>query len=70
MIEIEAIHLQYLTEYGHGLRETLFYHLYRRTQVYKTRKEMMDALPFISDGAISLDGGMIRGPGVHALGTR
>lgn len=31
---------------------------------------MMDALPFISDGAISLDGGMIRGPGVHALGTR
>ncbi|PKI66805.1 hypothetical protein CRG98_012811 [Punica granatum] len=70
MIEMEATHLQYLTEYGHGLRETLFYHLFRRTQVYKTRAEMMNALPFINDGAISLDGGVIRGPGVYPLGAQ
>ncbi|KAK4758875.1 hypothetical protein SAY87_020176 [Trapa incisa] len=70
MIEIEATHLQYLTECGHGLRETLFYNLFRRTQVYKTRIEMMNALPFISGGAISLDGGMVKGPGLYHLGTR
>lgn len=70
MIDIEATHLQFLTEYGHGIRETLFYHLFRRTQVYKTRTEMVNALPFISDGAISLDGGMIKAPGVYPLGNR
>ncbi|KAK4799569.1 hypothetical protein SAY86_024934 [Trapa natans] len=70
MIELEAVHLQYLTEYGYGLRETLFYNLFRHTQVYKTRTEMVNALPFISDGAISLDGGMVKGPGLYSLGTR
>lgn len=70
MINIDDIHLHFLTPYGHGLRETLFYYLFRHTQVYRTRGDMVNALPFISDGAISLDGGIIRGPGVYLLGNR
>ncbi|KAK1369997.1 hypothetical protein POM88_036089 [Heracleum sosnowskyi] len=55
---------------GHGLRETLFYYLFSRLQVYRTREDMMQALPFIADGALSLDGGIIRSPGVFHLGNR
>ncbi|KAF8015621.1 hypothetical protein BT93_H1210 [Corymbia citriodora subsp. variegata] len=70
MINIETNHLVCLTPNGHGLRETLFYHLFSQTQVYRTRVDMLCARPLISDGAISLDGGIIRGPGVYSLGKR
>ncbi|KAF9667330.1 hypothetical protein SADUNF_Sadunf15G0011600 [Salix dunnii] len=55
---------------GYGLRETLFYNLFSRLQVYKTRKDMVLAIPCISDGAISLDGGMMKGTGIFSLGNR
>ncbi|KAH9673613.1 protein DEFECTIVE IN MERISTEM SILENCING 3 [Citrus sinensis] len=58
------------TASGHGLRETLFYNLFYRLQVYRTRADMLLALPLISDGAISLDGGIIRSSGVFSLGSR
>ncbi|XP_020213831.1 protein DEFECTIVE IN MERISTEM SILENCING 3 isoform X3 [Cajanus cajan] len=38
-------------------------------QIYKTRDEMLLALPCIRDGALSLDGGMIRKCGMFALGS-
>ncbi|KAI3783434.1 hypothetical protein L1987_42516 [Smallanthus sonchifolius] len=69
MIHIDDANLFYLTHDGNGLRETLFYTLFSRLQVYKTRAEMVQALPCIYDGAISLDGGMIKGNGVYSLGT-
>ena len=67
---LEFINLFFLTGSGHGLRETLFYNLFSRVQVYKTREDMAFSLPCISDGAISLDGGMIKGAGVFSLGNR
>ncbi|XP_076894201.1 protein DEFECTIVE IN MERISTEM SILENCING 3-like [Bidens hawaiensis] len=70
MIHIDDANLFYLTSDGNGLRETLFYTLFSRLQVYKTRAEMVQALPCIYDGAVSLDGGIIKGNGVYSLGTR
>ncbi|XP_058781451.1 protein DEFECTIVE IN MERISTEM SILENCING 3-like [Vicia villosa] len=70
MIHIDTVNLFCVTPSGFGLRETLFYNLFSRLQVYKTRAEMMQALPFITDGALSLDGGMIRSCGVFSLGKR
>ncbi|KAJ0719233.1 hypothetical protein HanOQP8_Chr08g0287031 [Helianthus annuus] len=70
MIHIDDTNLFYLTNDGNGLRETLFYTLFSRLQVYKSRTEMIQALPCIYDGAVSLDGGMIKGNGVYSLGTR
>ncbi|KAF2323838.1 hypothetical protein GH714_000439 [Hevea brasiliensis] len=56
--------------HGYGLRETLFYNLFSRLQVYKSREDMLLALPCITDGAISLDGGMIKATGLFSLGNR
>ncbi|XP_074281633.1 protein DEFECTIVE IN MERISTEM SILENCING 3-like [Silene latifolia] len=70
MVHIDRSHLYSLTSSGCGLRETLFYNLFSRLQVYRTRAEMLVALPFITDGAVSLDGGMISATGVFALGSR
>ncbi|KAL5075518.1 hypothetical protein RYX36_014502 [Vicia faba] len=70
MIDIDTVNLFCVTPNGFGLRETLFYSLFSRLQVYKTGSEMMQALPFITDGALSLDGGMIRSCGVFSLGKR
>ncbi|KAL9660140.1 hypothetical protein QQ045_024951 [Rhodiola kirilowii] len=70
MITIKSKNLYYLTSSGHGLRETLFYHLFSRLQVYKTRSEMLLALPYIRDGAVSLDGGFLNASGVFSLGNR
>ncbi|XP_057951576.1 protein DEFECTIVE IN MERISTEM SILENCING 3 isoform X2 [Malania oleifera] len=70
MINVDAAHLFYLTANGCGLRETLFYSLFSRLQVYRTRADMLHALPCISDGALSLDGGMIRAAGIFSLGNR
>ncbi|XP_047327530.1 protein DEFECTIVE IN MERISTEM SILENCING 3-like isoform X2 [Impatiens glandulifera] len=70
MISIDGYNLFGLTANGHGLRETLFYHLFSRLQVYKTRAEMLQAIPFIDNGAISLDGGIMKAPGIFTLGQR
>lgn len=70
MIHVDRPNIFCLTSSGWGLRETLFYSLFSRLQVYKTRAEMLLALPCICDGAVSLDGGMIRSTGVFSLGSR
>ncbi|KAL9240542.1 hypothetical protein vseg_014749 [Gypsophila vaccaria] len=70
MFHIDRPHLFCLTPSGSGLRETLFYNLFSRLQVYRTRAEMLLALPCITDGAVSLDGGMISATGVFSLGVR
>ncbi|KAI4328923.1 hypothetical protein L6164_021237 [Bauhinia variegata] len=70
MIHLDSKYLSCLTPSGYGLRETLFYSLFSRLQIYRTRQEMLDALPCINDGALSLDGGMIKGCGVFVLGNR
>ncbi|KAJ7959354.1 Defective in meristem silencing 3 [Quillaja saponaria] len=70
MIRVDIANLFCLIPSGHGLRETLFYNLFSRLQVYKTRADMIQALPCISDGAVSLDGGIIRSTGVFSMGSR
>lgn len=70
MINIDIANLYCVTSTGHGLRETLFFKLFSRLQVYKTRADMLQALPLISDGAISLDGGIIKSGGIFSLGER
>ncbi|XP_018675580.2 protein DEFECTIVE IN MERISTEM SILENCING 3 isoform X1 [Musa acuminata AAA Group] len=70
MIDVDHMHLSCITASGHGLRETLFYNLFSRLQVYKTRSDMLRALPFLSEGAISLDGGIMKSSGLFYLGGR
>ncbi|XP_022972950.1 protein DEFECTIVE IN MERISTEM SILENCING 3-like isoform X1 [Cucurbita maxima] len=70
MIDIDSMHIFCLAANGYGLRETLFYSLFSRLQVYKTRADMLQALPCISDGALSLDGGIIKATGVFCLGNQ
>lgn len=70
MIYVDHMNLYFVTTAGHGLRETLFYHLFSNLQVYKTREDMFRARPLISSGAISLDGGIIRNRVVFSLGNR
>ncbi|WOG90862.1 hypothetical protein DCAR_0310108 [Daucus carota subsp. sativus] len=72
MIYLDANQLYTRTCGGKGLRETLFYHLLGEVQVYKTRESMIKALEksCIQHGAVSLDGGIIRGNGVISLGRR
>ncbi|GMJ00529.1 INVOLVED IN DE NOVO 1, DEFECTIVE IN MERISTEM SILENCING 3 [Hibiscus trionum] len=70
MIHVDGPNLSFVTARGEGLRETLFYNLFSCLQVYRTRAEMVLALPCISEGAVSLDGGIIRSSGVFSLGTR
>jgi hypothetical protein len=70
MINVDNTNLFCLTASGYGLRETLFYKLFSQLQVYRTRAEILLALPCISDGALSLDGGMIRSTGAFFLGNR
>ncbi|KAH0864574.1 hypothetical protein HID58_081785 [Brassica napus] len=70
LIQIDPAYLLCVTGYGYGLRETLFYSLFSQLQVYKRRVDMVSALPCITDGAVSLDGGIIRKTGIFILGTR
>lgn len=70
LVHIDDHNLFCVTSSGHGLRETLFYHLFSHLQVYRSREDMQQALPFLSNGAVSLDGGIIRSPGVFDLGSR
>lgn len=68
MIYLEDVHLCMRTVSGHGLRETLFYRLFGELQVYETREHIKMAHPFINEGAVSLDGGILRGNGLLSLG--
>ncbi|KAI4355246.1 hypothetical protein L6164_004039 [Bauhinia variegata] len=70
MIHLDSKYLSCFTPSGYGLRETLFYSLFSRLQIYRTRKDMLNALPCINAGALSLDGGMIKESGVFVLGSR
>lgn len=51
MIDLDHNYLIYHTVKGHGLREILFYSMF--------------AIPCISEGAISLDGVMIKANGLY-----
>ncbi|CAA0830879.1 Protein DEFECTIVE IN MERISTEM SILENCING 3 [Striga hermonthica] len=68
MITIDNTCLYHVLNNGHGLRESVFYNLFSNLQVYRSREEMLEALDYVGNGAISLDGGMIRQHGVLSLG--
>lgn len=68
MITIDSRNLYCTSKNGGSLRETLFYHLFSNLQVYRSREDMVEALACIRNGAISLDGGVIRSSGVFSLG--
>lgn len=70
MISVDDMHLSCVTVRGHGLRETLFFNLFSRVQVYISSDDMIKAQPFITDGAVSLDGGIIKGSGLLLVGRR
>ncbi|XP_073032022.1 protein DEFECTIVE IN MERISTEM SILENCING 3-like [Primulina eburnea] len=70
MITIDSNNLNGISSDGHNLRESLFYNLFSNLQVYRSREDMLKALPFISNGAISLDGGVIKSPGVFDMGQQ
>ncbi|XP_059304587.1 structural maintenance of chromosomes flexible hinge domain-containing protein GMI1 isoform X2 [Lycium ferocissimum] len=69
MIILSEEHLQLRTASGHGLRETLYYRLLGKLQVYKSREHLYQASSCIEDGGVSLDGGMMRGNGVVSVGS-
>ncbi|KAL3838065.1 hypothetical protein ACJIZ3_022656 [Penstemon smallii] len=69
MISVEPSLRHWRTNSGHGLRETLFYRLFGELQVYENRNFMKMAHSCIKlDGAVSLDGGIIRGNGLVSIG--
>ncbi|KAK3404031.1 hypothetical protein EUGRSUZ_K00385 [Eucalyptus grandis] len=68
MVNIDFDHLATRTTKGLGLRETLFYRLFGKLQVYDTREHMKQASVCIEHGAVSLDGGIIREDGLISLG--
>ncbi|CAI9092569.1 OLC1v1027852C1 [Oldenlandia corymbosa var. corymbosa] len=68
MINLDVHYQRWMTPSGYGLRETLFYCLFGELQVYENRKYMNWANSCIKDGAVSLDGGILKGNGVLSLG--
>ncbi|XP_073130095.1 protein DEFECTIVE IN MERISTEM SILENCING 3-like [Henckelia pumila] len=70
MIAIDSADLNGISNDGRNLRELLFYNLFSNLQIYRSREDMLKALPFISNGAISLDGGVIKSPGVFDMGQQ
>jgi hypothetical protein len=70
MIKLDHEELCPSTSSGIGLRGTLFFNLFSYLQVYKTRNHMKQAISYIRDGAVSLDGGMLRRKGVIECGNR
>ncbi|XP_051138184.1 structural maintenance of chromosomes flexible hinge domain-containing protein GMI1 isoform X2 [Andrographis paniculata] len=68
MINIDAAFSHWKTTSGHGLRETLFYGIFGELQVYSHKSLMMGARAFIKNGAVSLDGGIIKGNGLLGFG--
>ncbi|KAK2635775.1 hypothetical protein Ddye_030567 [Dipteronia dyeriana] len=67
-INLDRPHLQTMTLAGYGLRETLFYRLFGKLQIYRTREYMIQARACINYGAVSLDGGILRENGIISLG--
>ncbi|WZZ74934.1 hypothetical protein YC2023_086304 [Brassica napus] len=69
MINLAEEELNIKTYEGHGLRETLFYDVFGKLQVYETQTQAKEALEHISgDGAVSLDGFIAKGnnkPEIH-----
>ncbi|WZZ01082.1 hypothetical protein YC2023_073410 [Brassica napus] len=62
MIYLAEKELNIKTYKGHGLRETLFYGVFGKLQVYETQTQVEEALLHISgDGAVSLDGFIAKG---------
>ncbi|KAL0845609.1 hypothetical protein Bca101_018855 [Brassica carinata] len=62
MINLAEEELIIKTYEGHGLRETLFYGLFGKLQVYETQAQAEEALEHINgDGAVSLDGFIAKG---------
>lgn len=70
MIDLDEDMLSIKNNSGHGLRETLFYHLLGQLHVYETREDMLASRACIEHGAVSLDGGMLKGNSVISLGFR
>lgn len=70
MIKLDHEELFPSASSGNGLRGTLFFNLFSYLQVYKTRNHMKQAISYIRDGAVSLDGGMLRRKGVIECGNR
>ncbi|CAA0813021.1 Protein DEFECTIVE IN MERISTEM SILENCING 3 [Striga hermonthica] len=68
MVTIDGTYLYCTPKNKHSLRETLFYNLFLDLQVYRSRDDMLKARPYIAHGAISLDGGIIKSPGMFFLG--
>ncbi|KAJ4726669.1 Protein defective in meristem silencing 3 [Melia azedarach] len=68
MINLDDKHIHTRIAAGYGLRETLFYRLLGELQVYRTRKDMIDARTCINHGAVSLDGGILKENGIISLG--
>ncbi|KAH6794728.1 hypothetical protein C2S52_005205, partial [Perilla frutescens var. hirtella] len=68
MVIVDHSNLYCMSKSGHTLRETLFYNLFLNLQVYKSREDMLNARSCITTGAISLDGGLIKSPGIFSLG--
>ncbi|KAL5738604.1 hypothetical protein ACOSP7_031365 [Xanthoceras sorbifolium] len=68
MVNLHDHHIQIRTFEGYGLRETLFYRLFGNLQIYKTREHMIQARGCIKNGAVSLDGGILRENGIISLG--
>ncbi|XP_020698214.2 protein DEFECTIVE IN MERISTEM SILENCING 3 [Dendrobium catenatum] len=68
LITLDSHHSNTRTASGFGLRETLFYQLFGKLQVYKTRAEMQQASSCIDQAAVSLDGGIIVTSGIIVFG--
>ncbi|XP_061340120.1 uncharacterized protein LOC133286688, partial [Gastrolobium bilobum] len=68
MVDLDIDHMQTRTALGHGLRETVLFSLFKKLHVYKTRESMVAARACIVDGAVSLDGGILRENAVLSLG--
>ncbi|PON72057.1 hypothetical protein PanWU01x14_068990 [Parasponia andersonii] len=68
MIDLDMDELGIMTNSGHDLRETLFYHLFGELHVYRTREDMLASRACIKHGAVSLDGGILKQNGAISLG--
>ncbi|KAK4835638.1 hypothetical protein QYF36_012364 [Acer negundo] len=68
MVNLDGHHLRTMTLAGYGLRETLFYRLFGKLQIYGTCEYMIQARACIKYGAVSLDGGILRENGIISLG--
>ncbi|XP_010519435.1 PREDICTED: uncharacterized protein LOC104798901 isoform X2 [Tarenaya hassleriana] len=70
MIDLASELLSVRISSGYGLRDTLFYALFKTLHVYETRNHLEAALPYINGGAaVSLDGAIVKEDGFIRLGS-